>query len=217
MTTLDLPTGVQIDAPILPGFETVLTRPALELVATLHRAFEPRRQQLLAARAERARRLDAGERPDFLAETKAVREGDWTIAPLPEALRCRRVEITGPVDAKMVINAFNSGADSYMTDFEDSNSPVWTNQIQGQINISQAIARTLTFEQPGGKTYRLNDRIAVLQVRPRGWHLDEKHVKVDGQRVHGGLFDFALHMLRNARELLLRVVEEEEREVEDAA
>ncbi|HET6599073.1 MAG TPA: malate synthase A, partial [Burkholderiaceae bacterium] len=112
---ITLPKGMQINAPILPGFETVLTLPALELVAKLHRAFEPQRQALLAKRAERAKRLDAGERPDFLAETKAVREGDWTIAALPKALECRRVEITGPVDAKMIINAFNSGADSYMT------------------------------------------------------------------------------------------------------
>src|SRR6059058_4941471 len=154
--TLDLPDGLQINAPILPGFETVLTRPALELVAKLHRAFEPRRQQLLAARAELAKRLDAGERPGFLPETQAIRDGDWKIAPIPPALHCRRVEITGPVDAKMVINAFNSGADSYMTDFEDSNSPSWSNQIQGQINLSKAIRRTLSFEQEspaGSKRY----------------------------------------------------------------
>jgi len=201
--SLALPAGVEINAPILPGFETILTEPALALVAKLHRAFEPRRQQLLAARAERAKRLDAGERLDFLPETKAIREGDWQIAPIPKALECRRVEITGPVDAKMVINAFNSGADSYMTDFEDSNSPVWTNQIQGQINLGQAIRRTLTLEQKG-KTYKLNDRIATLQVRPRGWHLDEKHVLIDGQRVHGGIFDFALFMFHNAKEQLAR-------------
>ncbi len=171
MTTLDLPAGVQINAPILPGFETILTRPALELVARLHRDFDARRQQLLAHRHERARRLDAGERPDFLPGTADIRAGDWKIAPVPKALECRRVEITGPVDAKMVINAFNSGADSYMTDFEDSNSPLWTNQIQGQINIGQAIRRTLTFAQEspaGAKTYKLNDKIATLQVRPRG-------------------------------------------------
>ncbi|MGZ5214642.1 MAG: malate synthase A [Caldimonas sp.] len=205
--TLTLPPGVAINAPILPGFETILTGPALELVAKLHRAFEPRRRQLLAARAERARRLDAGERPDFLATTKSIRDGDWKITPVPRALQRRRVEITGPVDAKMVINAFNSGADSYMTDFEDSNSPSWSNQIQGQINIGEAIRRTLSFEQAspaGTKTYRLNDEIATLQVRPRGWHLDEKHVTVDGQRVHGGLFDFALFMFHNAKELLAR-------------
>jgi len=206
-TTLDLPAGVQINAPILPGFETILTRPALELVALLHRDFDARRQQLLDLRHERAKRLDAGERPDFLAETANIRAGDWKITPVPKALECRRVEITGPVDAKMVINAFNSGADSYMTDFEDSNSPSWTNQIQGQLNIKAAIRRTLTFaqESPAGtKTYKLNDKIATLQVRPRGWHLDEKHVLIDGRRVHGGLFDFALFMFHNAKELLAR-------------
>ncbi len=203
MTTLQLPQGMQINAPILPGFETVLTPPALELVARLHRAFEPRRRELLAARVARAKRLDAGERPDFLAETKHVRDGDWKVAPIPPALHCRRVEITGPVDAKMVINAFNSGADSYMTDFEDSNSPLWANQIQGQINLGQAIRRTLKLEQ-NGKTYQLNDKIATLQVRPRGWHLDEKHVTVDGQRVSGGIFDFALFLFHNAKEQVAR-------------
>ena len=205
--TLSLPPGVAINAPILPGFETILTERALALVAKLHRAFEPRRQELLAARVVRAWRLDAGERPDFLAETKAIRDADWKIAPVPKALQRRRVEITGPVDAKMVINAFNSGADSYMTDFEDSNSPLWSNQIQGQINIGQAIRRRLTFTQEspaGSKSYRLNGTIATLQVRPRGWHLDEKHVTVDGQRVHGGIFDFALFLFHNAKELLAR-------------
>src|SRR5436305_10306416 len=199
-TTLDLPAGVQINAPILPGFETILTRPALELVALLHRDFDPRRQQLLALRRERAKRLDAGERPDFLAETADIRARDWKIAPIPPALQCRRVEITGPVDAKMVINAFNSGADSYMTDFEDSNSPSWTNQIGGQLNIVNAIRRTLTFSQDspaGTKTYRLNPKVAVLQVRPRGWHLDEKHVLVDGQRIQDGRLDFGLSMFHN--------------------
>ncbi|HKX40246.1 MAG TPA: malate synthase A [Burkholderiaceae bacterium] len=201
--SIPLPQGVQINAPILPGFETILTVPALELVAKLHRTFEPRRQALLAARVERAKKLDAGERPDFLAETKHIRDGDWKIAPIPKALECRRVEITGPVDAKMVINAFNSGADSYMTDFEDANSPSWTNQIQGQINLVKAIRRELTLEQKG-KLYKLNDRIACLQVRPRGWHLDEKHVLIDGKRVSGGIFDFALFMFHNAKEQLAR-------------
>src|SRR3989441_2804327 len=201
--SISLPQGMQINAPILPGFETILTLPALQLVAKLHRAFEPRRQQLLAARVERAKRLDAGERPDFLAETKAMRDGDWTVAPIPKALHCRRVEITGPVDAKMVINAFNSGADSNMTDFEDSNSPLRSNQIQGQINLGRAIRRTLKLEQ-GGKTYQLNDKIATLVVRPRGWHLDEKHVLVDGKRISGGIFDFALFMFHNAKEQLAR-------------
>ena len=198
-----LPMGLEIHAPLQPGFDSILTPEALALVAKLHRAFEPRRQQLLAARAERTKRLDAGERPDFLPETENIRAGNWRVAPVPPALQCRRVEITGPVEAKMIINAFNSGADSYMTDFEDSNSPSWTNQIQGQVNLFQAIRRTLTVESKG-KTYRLNDRIATLQVRPRGWHLDEKHVTVDGQRVHGGIFDFALFMFHNAKELIAR-------------
>jgi malate synthase len=205
--TTTLPPGVAILAPIEPGFETVLTTEALALVAELHRAFEPRRRSLLAARAERAKRIDAGERPDFLVETKAIRDGDWTIDPVPTALHRRRVEITGPVEAKMVINAFNSGADSYMTDFEDSNAPFWSNQIQGQINLMAAVRRTLSFTQAspaGSKTYTLNDTIATLQVRPRGWHLDEKHVTVDGQRVSGGIFDFALFLFHNAKEQLAR-------------
>ncbi|CAN7605298.1 malate synthase A [Rhizobacter sp. LjRoot28] len=201
--SLSLPQGMQINAPILPGFETILTLPALELVAKLHRQFEPTRQALLAKRVERARELDAGAKLDFLPETAHIRNGDWKVAPIPAALHCRRVEITGPVEAKMVINAFNSGADSYMTDFEDSNSPLWSNQIQGQINLGQAIRRTLTLEQ-NGKTYKLNDKIATLQVRPRGWHLDEKHVTIDGQRVSGGIFDFALFMFHNAREQIAR-------------
>src|SRR6201995_5538239 len=205
--SLKLPQGMTISGAIQPGFDAILTPQALAFVADLHRTFEGRRQELLAARVERTARLDAGERPDFLASTAAIRAGDWKIAPVPKALQLRRVEITGPVDSKMVINAFNSGADSYMTDFEDSNSPLWTNQIQGQINIGQAIRRTLSFEQEsaaGTKTYRLNDKIATLQVRPRGWHLDEKHVTIDGQRVSGGLFDFALFMFHNAKEQLAR-------------
>ncbi|MGM3276247.1 malate synthase A [Ralstonia sp. 24A2] len=200
---LTLPQGMEIKAEILPAYEDILTPEALALVAKLHRAFQPRRKELLAARVERAKRLDAGERPDFLAETKAIREGDWKVAPIPPALHCRRVEITGPVDAKMVINAFNSGADSYMTDFEDSNSPSWHNQIQGQVNLKAAIRRTLTLEQ-NGKTYKLNDKIATLQVRPRGWHLDEKHVLIDGERVSGGIFDFALFLFHNAKEQIAR-------------
>jgi malate synthase len=201
--SLKLPNGVAIDAPIEPGFETVLTQDALALVADLHRTFEARRQELLAARAQRVKRLDAGEKPDFLPETRAVRDGNWTIAPIPEDLKCRRVEITGPVERKMVINALNSGADSYMTDFEDSNTPNWHNQVSGQINLMEAVRRTIRLEQ-GGKTYQLNDKTAVLLVRPRGWHLDEKHVTVDGKRVSGGIFDFALYFFHNAKELLAR-------------
>src|SRR5512134_593900 len=197
------PQGVEIRAPLQPGFERILSPEALGLVARLHRAFEPRRQELLAARAERAKRLDAGERPDFLPQTRNIREGNWTIAPVPADLQRRRVEITGPVERKMIINALNSGADSYMTDFEDSNAPNWDNQITGQLNLIDAIRRTITLEQ-GGKTYKLNDQVATLVVRPRGWHLDEKHVLVDGNRVSGGIFDFALFMFHNAKELVAR-------------
>ncbi|NPT42492.1 malate synthase A [Paraburkholderia sp. 1N] len=200
---LALPKGMEITAEIRPGFETILTRDALELVAKLHRTFEPRRQALLQARVERARRLDAGERPDFLRETKSVREDDWKIAPLPQDLQCRRVEITGPVERKMIINALNSGADSYMADFEDSNAPSWDNQISGNINLMDAVRRTISLEQ-NGKSYELNDRIATLIVRPRGWHLDEKHVMVDSQRVSGGIFDFALFLFHNAKEQIAR-------------
>ncbi|PKO83058.1 MAG: malate synthase A [Betaproteobacteria bacterium HGW-Betaproteobacteria-11] len=201
---MNLPVGVQIDAPITPEFAQILTPEALMLVAKLHRAFEPRRRELLKKRIDRQSRIDAGEMPDFLPETKHIREGDWKIAPLPKALERRRVEITGPVEAKMIINGFNSGADSYMTDFEDSNSPKWENQIQGQINLYQAIRRQLSFRNEAGKEYTLNDQIATLQIRPRGWHLDEKHVLIDGQRVSGGIFDFALVFFHNAREQLAR-------------
>jgi malate synthase len=203
MTQLQLPAGMEITGAIKPGYEHILTLDALTLVTKLTRAFEPRRQQLLATRTARAQRLDAGERPDFLPDTAHIRAGEWKIAPIPPALECRRVEITGPVERKMVINAFNSGADSYMTDFEDSNSPVWDNQINGQINLHDAIRNTISLEQ-NGKTYTLNDKVATLVVRPRGWHLDEKHVLIDGQRISGGIFDFALFMFHNAKEQLAR-------------
>ena len=203
MTQLQLPSGMKITGEIKPDYERVLTPEALNLVAKLSRAFEPRRQQLLAIRTERARRLDAGRQPDFLKETAHIRSGNWKISPLPKALECRRVEITGPVERKMVINALNSGADSYMTDFEDSNTPNWDNQITGQNNLYEAIRKTIKLEQ-NGKTYQLNDKVATLLVRPRGWHLDEKHVTVDGKRISGGIFDFAVFMVHNAKELLAR-------------
>ncbi|MCC6072457.1 malate synthase A [Massilia sp. GCM10020059] len=201
--SITTPAGMEITAEIKPGYEQILTPEALALVAKLTREFEPRRQQLLAARVERAARLDAGERPDFLAETAHIRAGDWKIAPIPKALECRRVEITGPVERKMVINALNSGADSYMTDFEDSNTPNWDNQITGQLNMRDAVRGTISLEQ-NGKSYKLNEKVATLVVRPRGWHLDEKHVLVDGKRVSGGIFDFALFMVHNAKEQLAR-------------
>ena len=198
-----LPAGVEIKAPVSPEFAQILTPEALALVAKLHRAFEPRRQELLQRRVARQAEIDAGKMPDFLPETKDIREGSWTISPVPKDLRCRRVEITGPVERKMIINALNSGADSYMTDFEDSNTPNWTNQIQGQINLMDAIRRRIDFEQ-GGKQYKLAEKVATLVVRPRGWHLSEKHVTVDGQRVSGGIFDFGLFMFHNAKELIAR-------------
>ena len=203
MTQLQLPSGMEIKGEIKPGYEQILTPDALALVAKLSRTFEPRRQELLAARVARTKELDAGKLPDFLPATAHIRNGDWKIAPIPQALQCRRVEITGPVERKMVINALNSGADSYMTDFEDSNTPNWDNQLTGQINMRDAVRKTISLEQ-GGKSYKLNDKIATLVVRPRGWHLDEKHVLVDGKRISGGIFDFALFMFHNAKEQLAR-------------
>ncbi len=198
-----MPSGVEIRAPMAPEFVRILTPEALAFVAELHRAFEGRRQELLARRVERQKELDAGKQPEFPPETKTIREGSWAIAPLPADLVCRRVEITGPVERKMIINALNSGADAYMTDFEDSNTPNWDNQIRGQLNVRDAVRRTINLEQ-GGKQYKLNDKTATLIVRPRGWHLDEKHVLVDGKRVSGGIFDFALFMFHNAKELIAR-------------
>ncbi|HEX9180799.1 MAG TPA: malate synthase A, partial [Burkholderiales bacterium] len=201
--SIALPQGVQINAQITPEFAQILTPEALAFATRLHREFDPRRKELLARRVKRQQELDAGKLPDFLSETRNIRDGDWTIAALPKDLECRRVEITGPVERKMIINALNSGADAYMTDFEDSNSPNWFNQIQGQINVRDAIRRAITLEQ-GGKQYRLNDQVATLLVRPRGWHLEEKHVLVDGSRMSGGIFDFALFMFHNAKELIAR-------------
>lgn len=202
-----LPAGVKITEDAIknskPEFANVLTKEGLEFVAKISRKFESRRQELLAARVARAKRLEAGEKPDFLKETENVRKSDWVVAKLPKDLECRRVEITGPVDRKMVINALNSGADSYMTDFEDSNTPNWFNQIQGQINLGDAIRRRIDFES-SGKQYKLVEKPATLLVRPRGWHLDEKHVEVDGKRISGGVFDFGLFFFHNAKELLTR-------------
>src|SRR5919205_1810855 len=180
----------------------VLTREALSFVARLHREFNPTREALLRRRVERQADLDAGVRPDFPVETAAVRERDWCVAPTPAPLEDRRVEITGPTDRKMMINALNSGASGFMSDFEDSNSPTWTNMIQGHVNLSDAIEGTIEFTSPEGKEYRLNDELATLLVRPRGWHLPEKHFLVDGEPISGALFDFGMHFFRNARRLL---------------
>ena len=188
----------------LPAGKRVLTREALAFVARLERELGARRRELLAARATREARLEAGEEPDFLAETARVRAGEWRVAQAPDDLQDRRVEITGPVDRKMMINALNSGARVFMADFEDSLSPTWANVVEGQANLMDAVRRTLTFEGPDGKRYALNDRLATLVVRPRGWHLEEGHVTVDGAPVSASLFDFGLYFFHNARALLER-------------
>jgi malate synthase A len=188
-----------------PGVEKVFTAEALAFVAELVRRFRPRAEQLLERRREVQRRYDAGERPGFLAATEEIRAGDWTVAPIPKDLEDRRVEITGPVDRKMIINALNSGANVFMADFEDSNSPMWRNIGEGQVNLKDAIAGTIEYVAPEtGKVYRLKDRTAVLMVRPRGWHLLEKHVLVDGEPATGGLVDFGLFFWNNARALVAK-------------
>jgi malate synthase len=188
---------------VTPEFAQILTPEALSFVAKLQRKFGARRAELLVARAARQREFDAGKLPDFLPDKKKIRDAEWRIAPQPKDMLDRRVEITGPTDRKMVINALNSGASTFMADFEDANCPTWHNMIDGQINLRDAVRRTISFEQ-GGKRYKLNDKTAVLIPRPRGWHLDEKHVQVDGEAVSGSLFDFALLFFHNAKELLAR-------------
>ncbi len=198
-----LPAGLVIKGHITPEFATVLTPDALGFFVKLARKFEPVRLELLARRAARQREFDAGTLPDFLPETKAIRDGDWVVAPLPQDLLDRRIEITGPTDRKMVINAMNCGASTFMADFEDANCPTWENMIEGQINLRDAIRRSITLEQ-NGKSYKLNEKTAVLIPRPRGWHLEEKHITLDGKPVSGAIFDFALYFFHNARELLAR-------------
>jgi malate synthase len=203
--TNSLPEGVQINAPASSAYTAVLTPEALAFLARLNRAFNGRRKELLAARVTRQARLDAGERPDFLPGTRAIREADWTVAAIPADIQDRRVEITGPVDRKMIINALNSGAKVFMADFEDSTTPTWDNVLSGQANLYDAVRRTITFEDPSTKkSYKLIDKPAVLFVRARGWHLEERHVLVDGEPMSGGLFDFGLYTFHNAKELLAR-------------
>ena len=205
MTALELPAGVIIEGEIKPGYEKVLTKEAIEFIADLQRRFNGRREELLAARVERQKRLDAGEKPDFLPETAHIRESDWTVAPLPQDILDRRVEITGPVDRKMIINALNCGANVFMADFEDASTPTWDNMIEGQFNLAAAVHREIDYLDPNNsRTYTLNDKTATLFVRPRGWHLPEKHVTVDGQPMSGSLFDFGLYFFHNAKEALGR-------------
>jgi malate synthase len=204
--TISSAAGVEVRGPRVPRSDEVLTGPALEFVARLHREFDPVRQSLLRARQERQARLDAGELPEFPADTRgSVRQADWKVAPVTTPdLQKRWVELTGPTERKMLINALNSGADVYMADFEDANTPSWQNMVEGQVNLVDAIERTISFDQPDGRTYRLNEQTATLLVRPRGWHLPEKHVLVDGAPVAGALFDFGLFFFHNARRLLAR-------------
>ncbi len=196
--------GVQLLAPPPPGCEDVLDGRALAFLALLARRFEPERQRLLGLRAARQRDLDAGRMPDFLTETRDIRERDWSVAPLRPDLVDRRVEITGPVERKMMINALNSGADVFMADFEDANSPTWENNVRGQVNVRDAVAGTIAYESPDGKRYALGLRTATLVVRPRGWHLVEKHLLVDGRPIAASLFDFGLAFFHTAAALIER-------------
>jgi malate synthase len=196
--------GIEIIGKKLPSSDAILTDDALSFVVALHRKFNPTREQLLARRAARQLEFDAGKMPDFLPETKQVRENNWKIAPTPADLEKRWVEITGPVERKMMINAFNSGANTFMADFEDSLSPTWENVVEGQQNLIDAVRRTIEFKSPEGKAYRLNPEIAVAIVRPRGWHLFEKHILVDGKPISASILDFGLYFFHNAKELLQR-------------
>ena len=196
--------GIAVSGELHPGYRTIVTRQALGLVADLHRRFEPRRRALLAERAWLQSGCDAGGLPDFRADTRGIREAEWTVAPIPAVLLDRRVEITGPVDRKMVINALNSGANVFMADFEDSTAPTWRNLLDGQVNLRDAVAGTIAFRTDDGQEYRLNERTAVLMVRPRGWHLPETRLRVDGEAVAGALFDFALFAFHNAQVLAAR-------------
>ena len=195
---------IRVNGEHVAGSERVLTPSALEFLARLAHEFEPRRQEILAARRKRAARQAAGERLDFLPGTAHVRDSDWQVATAPADLNDRRVEITGPAEAKMTINALNSGAKVFMADFEDSLSPTWANVVGGQAALQDAVRRELTFRSPEGKEYRLNDDLATLVVRPRGWHLVERHVEVDGLPISGSLFDFGLYLFHNGGELLAR-------------
>src|SRR5215208_5678212 len=198
--------GVEFTSPIPEEFEEILTPEAASFVAKLSREFHGRVEEILQRRAERQERIDAGEMPDFLPETKDIREGDWKIAPIPDDLQDRRVELTGPPDRKMTINALNSGSATWMADFEDANCPTWHNMLESQQNLRDAIDRTITYDDPeSGKHYELNEdltSLATIIARPRGWHLFEKHMLVDGKQVPAGIFDFGLYFFHNVRTLL---------------
>ena len=201
---MDLPEGIELRGPVPSDLAEILTSDALRFVAKLHRAFEATRQDLLLRRVKRQAELNAGALPEFAEETRNVREAAWTVAPVPESIQDRRVEITGPTDRKMVINALNSGARVFMADFEDANAPTWENMVRGQSNLFDAVRRKIDYTSPDGREYTLRPEVARLFVRPRGWHLSEKHLLVDGQPISGALFDFGLFFFHNARELVQR-------------
>jgi malate synthase len=196
--------GIEVRGPVTGEQGSILTDGALRFLASLARAFEGRRRELLAARPRRQQEIFDGRMPDFLPETRRLREREWTVAPIPPDLQDRRVEITGPVDRKMIINALNSGASVYMADFEDAHSPTWANTLDGQVNLKDAVRGTITFTSPEGKRYGLAKRVATLMVRPRGWHLVEKHLLVDGAPISGSLFDFGLFFYHNAAALIAK-------------
>jgi malate synthase len=202
MKDIHLPKGVEILGQLPPEFEKFLSPQALGFIANLQRAFGTRRNEILQKRKLLQLEIDEGKKPDFLPETENIRISDWTIAPIPEELQDRRVEITGPVERKMIINALNSGAKVFMADFEDSNAPTWNNIIQGQINLRDAVNRSISFTNPNGKRYSLNENVAVLMVRPRGWHLVEKNILIDGEPISGSIFDFGLYFFHNVKSLL---------------
>ena len=196
--------GLSFTAPFPSGGHEILTPQALMLILELHQKFNKRRKELLQRRVQRQAEIDAGALPDFLPETESIRKGDWSVAPIPKDLLDRRVEITGPVERKMVINALNSGAKVFMADFEDSNSPTWRNNISGQVNLRDAVRGDIGYTSPEGKQYKLNPSVATLLVRPRGWHLEEEHAQINGECVSGSLFDFALFFCNNAKPLLAK-------------
>jgi malate synthase len=191
--------GIEIKAPMHQSYKRILTPEALQFIAALHRQFNVKREILLRQRQVRQTTIDQGELPDFLPETIAIRENDWRVDPIPDCLKDRRVEITGPVDRKMIINALNSRARIFMADFEDSTSPTWKNIIEGQLNLYDAVRRQIDFEQADGKKYALKSEVAIMKVRPRGWHLEEKHIRIDGEPISASLFDFGLFMFHNGR------------------
>lgn len=204
MSTFQVPAGMEIKGKYAEEYAAILTPEALAFAAHLQRKFNSTRKERLAARVDRQKSLDAGVLPDFFPDTAHIRNDDWTVAPCPSDIQDRRVEITGPVDRKMIINALNSGAKVFMADFEDSNSPTWENNILGQVNLKDAVRKTISYSNENGKQYKLNDTTAVLFVRPRGWHLEEKHVFVDGEEMSGSIWDFAMYFYHNAQERLLQ-------------